>query len=169
MRTRRWNPAGRQPPCGRCSYLHCFRGSLLAVRLEELLVKACTAGAGGAGGEGPAELWALQARMRRLRGDCRGAAECLARRLRALQDGAAWEREPAAFDLFVDASCDLAHAHAGDVAALPRDLAGVRMQLRGALKRTEERFGEAPAYGRLQVALAEVVRREASFSTSIIA
>jgi hypothetical protein len=31
MRTRRWNPAGRQPPCGRCSYLHCFRGSLLAV------------------------------------------------------------------------------------------------------------------------------------------
>ena len=135
--------------------------SLIAVRTDELLAQACAAGAGGGGGEGPSELWALQARLRRLRGDARGAVECLVRRLRALQDGSAWESEQEPFDRFVLASCDLARAHL-EADSPARDLAGVRMQLRGALKRTEERFGERESHARLQAALAEVQAREAA-------
>ena len=83
------------------------------------------------------------------------------RRLRALQDGATWESEPEPFDSLVLASCDLARAHL-DADSPVRDLAGVRMQLRGALKRTEERFGERESHARLQAALAEVQAREAA-------
>jgi len=142
-------------------------GSLTAARTEELLAKACGAGAGGSGGAGPAELWRLQARLRRLRADSRGATECLARRLRALQDGTAWEGEQAAFDQFAEASCDLARAHAEDAAAQPRDLAGVRMQLRGAVKRTEERFGESEAHARMREVLALVQACEVELQAAI--
>ena len=113
--------------------------------------------AAAAGGAASADIWALYARFRAARGDTTGAAECLARRLRALQDGA-WDRDRAAFDAYVDASVSLAEAHLAR--SMARDLAGVRLQLRGAMKRAAEHFGETDAYRRMNDALLRVVARE---------
>jgi tetratricopeptide (TPR) repeat protein len=113
--------------------------------------------AAAGGGAASADTWALYARFRSARGDTTGAAECLARRLRALQDGA-WDRERAAFDAYVDASVALAEAHIAHGAQ--RDLAGVRLQLRGALKRAAESFADTQPHARLTDALARVSARE---------
>ena len=78
-------------------------------------------------------------------------------RMRAAGD-AEWDRDAEAFEAYADACVSLAQAHvdAGSV----RDLAAVRMQLRGALKRAAERFEDADGYARMSAALADVSARE---------
>ena len=132
--------------------------SLLFQRARDLLRDACAGGCGGGSGPAAAELWALSATLRAAAGEHAAAAECLVRRLRALQ-GTAWEAEPAAFEAYAQASCALAELH--EERGEARDLASARLQLRGLIKRAEERFCETLLFARAQACLERIVAREA--------
>ena len=125
--------------------------ALLPRQVGEVLAAAA------AGGAGSTQFWAAFGRYRMARGDATGAAECAARRMRAAGD-AAWDRDGAAFEAYADACVSLAGAHLAAGGA--RDLAAVRMQLRGALKRAAERFEDADGYARVSAVLQQVCARE---------
>ena len=139
--------------------------SLVAAQVGDVLRGACAAGCGGSAGTSAAALWHLNAQLRAAAGEHTAAAECLARRLRALQ-GTAWDSEAEAFQAYADASADLATGALQS--GTTHELAATRLQLRGTLKRVTERFGEHPAYGRLSALLADVeTRRDALLKTGI--
>ena len=125
--------------------------ALLRTQVGDVLIAAA------AGGANTPRFWALSAAHRAAQGDATGAAECAARRMRAAQD-AAWDRDAEAFEAYADACVALAEAHAASGGV--RDLAAVRMQLRGALKRSAERFGDAGGHARMATALEAVTARE---------
>lgn len=138
-----------------------------AERVHSLLT--ATASASASSGAEPAEgaeVWGLQARLRRARGDALGAKECVARQLRALstmpfdKDAEAWARYSSVLAASAD---DLLTTPSSSVA----ELSSARLTLRGAVKRGEDLFGDTEAHARLRelvvlVTEAEDRKREAA-------
>lgn len=110
-----------------------------------------------AGGVGGSDLWGLYARLKRCAGDETGRRECLARRLRALQDNH-WEGGGDAFTEFCDAAIALADGSVDGGSAT--ELSSVRMQLRSALKRAKEAAEGSESWQRLSDALERVTAAE---------
>jgi len=126
-------------------------------------------------------VWSLQARLRLTGGDHAGATEFTMRRLRALQAGTKWRSDGNAFEQLAAACCDLAvirlnaaqeatpeppPAEEGaaaigySCAQAAKDLASVRMQLRGVVKQGKEAFGGTERYARLDELATKVAEAE---------
>jgi tetratricopeptide (TPR) repeat protein len=102
---------------------------------------------------GDSVFWAQYARYYSALGESDAAAECLLKRVRALQGGT-WRENQTDFEAYAAACVDLCNAYLASGG--PREWSQARMLLRGAVKLAEERFDDHSAYTELQNVLKQV-------------
>jgi len=102
---------------------------------------------------GDSVFWAQYARYYSALGETEAAAECLLKRVRALQGGT-WRENKNDFEAYAAACLDLSTAYL--VSGGPREWSQAKMLLRGAVKLAEERYEDHSAYTELQKVLKQV-------------
>jgi len=102
---------------------------------------------------GDSLFWAQYARYYSALGETDAAAECLLKRVRALQGGT-WRENKNDFEAYAAACLDLCSAYV--VSGGPREWSQAKMLLRGAVKLAEERYEDHSAYTELQKVLKNV-------------
>lgn len=104
------------------------------------------------------EFWVIYSRYYyRCLGEKDAATECLMKRVRGLQ-GRRWKEEEEAFVSYASACIDLCKMYLE--MKKKRELGSGRMLIRGALKSTEERFGEHDVYKELETLLVDIQEAE---------
>jgi hypothetical protein len=106
---------------------------------------------------GDSAAWGLYARFHAATGQPAAAAECLLKRVRALQGGA-WMRDPGAFAAYAAAAEALCRCYLASGGA--REVGQAGMLLRSATKQAAERYGGHEAFAGLAATLGEVERRQ---------
>ncbi|KAG7675146.1 hypothetical protein Ndes2526B_g08005 [Nannochloris sp. 'desiccata'] len=101
---------------------------------------------------GDSVFWAQYARYYSALGETDAAAECLLKRVRALQGGR-WRENKSDFEAYAAACLDLCNAYL--VSGGSREWSQAKMLLRGAVKLAEERYEDHSAYRELQKVLKE--------------